>query len=98
MNKNIIIEALDFAIRSSEINIMVNGKTNETINQYGMYKVAYKSLRIHNHYMKEVCISAIYLFVTHLKSELKTYTDISEFVLQKINSLKTQYNLLKNSL
>lgn len=98
MNKNIIIEALDFAIRSSEVNIMVNGKTNETISQYGMYKTAYKSLRIHNRYNKEVCISAIYLFVTHLKSELKTYTDMSKFVLQKINSLQMQYNLLKNSL
>ena len=98
MNKNIIIEALDFAIRSSEINIMVNGKTNETINQYGMYKAAYKSLRIHNYCNKEVCISAICLFISHLKSELSTYSDLSEFVLQKINNLQMQYNLLKNSL
>lgn len=98
MNKNIILEALDFATRISEINIMVSGKTNDTINQYGMYKTAYKSLRIHNHYNKEICLSAICLFVAHLKSELNTCTDIREFVLQKINNLQVQCNLLKSSL
>lgn len=94
MNKNIIIEALDFSVHKFEITMWINGKSDELLNNYGKFKAAYKSLRIYDKYEKDICISALNLFKAHLKvqSELDENSDIKNFILKKITNIENQIN------
>lgn len=99
MNRFIIIESLSFAIHKSQMNMLVNGESVESMHEYTKFKSVYKNFRIHSKCNKVIFLDSLNMFKEHLQSRIESAGDIKEALLTKINIIENQIDyLIKNEI
>lgn len=98
MDKNINIEAFNFAINKLQTDMFVKGNTPELIKEYSELKSAYKMLRIKDEYNYSECLKALIIFKEHLILNIDKYYIFKDLINKKIDRINNQMNKLKDNL
>lgn len=94
MDYNLMLEALDFAVRTVEVDIIVKGSTQELINKHYKYKSTYKELRKGNISDNSICIKSLELYKSHLEKQNFSEEIILNALAEKTILIDNQINVL----